>query len=284
LLGKGFCYKQKFYGINCHQCMQMTPAMPFCTQRCLFCWRDTRLFSTEWVGKADEPSEVIDGCIAGQKLLLTGFPGNDKADQRKVKEAFSPKHAAISLDGEPTLYPMLPELIKEFHERGFTTFLVTNGSTPEVLERLAEEKALPTQLYVSTCAFDEASFKKTLAPQLKDGWTRLNKTLELLPSLNTRKVMRLTLVKNLNFAKPEAYAKLVEKAEPDFVEAKSYMNVGYSTTRLSQAHMPTHAEIMAFASELAGEAGFIVSDDAVESRVALLSKDGEAERNRLLKF
>src|SRR5208283_881359 len=33
------CYKQKFYGIKSHTCIQMTPSLYYCTQQCLFCWR-----------------------------------------------------------------------------------------------------------------------------------------------------------------------------------------------------------------------------------------------------
>ncbi|MCK4309827.1 MAG: 4-demethylwyosine synthase TYW1, partial [Methanomicrobia archaeon] len=33
------CYKQKFYGIKSHRCLQMTPAVISCTHKCLFCWR-----------------------------------------------------------------------------------------------------------------------------------------------------------------------------------------------------------------------------------------------------
>ncbi|MFB0543144.1 MAG: 4-demethylwyosine synthase TYW1, partial [Candidatus Bathyarchaeia archaeon] len=36
-----FCYKQKFYGIRTLRCLQMTPSLGKCLQRCLFCWRAT---------------------------------------------------------------------------------------------------------------------------------------------------------------------------------------------------------------------------------------------------
>ncbi|OIO26763.1 4-demethylwyosine synthase TYW1 [Candidatus Micrarchaeota archaeon CG_4_10_14_0_2_um_filter_60_11] len=283
LCGKGSCYKQKFYGIKSHRCLQMTPAMPSCNQRCLFCWRDTSLFSEAWpLDGADEPSEIIDGAVAAQRLLLIGFKGNASADRQKWLEAQEPNQAAISLDGEPTMYPKLAELIREFHRRGFTTFLVTNGTRPEALRHLAAEDALPTQLYVSLCAPDEETYEKTNLPVGDDNWTKLNETLMLLPSLATRKVLRLTLVKGLNFHSPERYAKLVKVSGVDYVECKSYMNVGFSTQRLTQAHMPSHDEIRAFAAELAGNAGYEFTDEQVESRVVLLSRDAEAARNRFI--
>ena len=33
------CYKQTFYGIQSHRCLQMTPSINQCNHMCLFCWR-----------------------------------------------------------------------------------------------------------------------------------------------------------------------------------------------------------------------------------------------------
>ena len=68
------------------------------------------------------------------------------ADKQKLKESRDPKNAAISLAGEPMLYPRINDLISEFKRRDFTTFLVTNGMTPSKLEKIENE---PTQLYIS---------------------------------------------------------------------------------------------------------------------------------------
>ncbi|KAL1284729.1 S-adenosyl-L-methionine-dependent tRNA 4-demethylwyosine synthase TYW1 [Trichinella pseudospiralis] len=38
LRGRGGCYKHTFYGINSHQCMEMTPSLA-CANKCVFCWR-----------------------------------------------------------------------------------------------------------------------------------------------------------------------------------------------------------------------------------------------------
>jgi tRNA wybutosine-synthesizing protein 1 len=46
---------------------------------------------------------------------------------------------AISLTGEPTLYRHIDELIRIFHKKGLTTFLVSNGTNPSALARLSEE-------------------------------------------------------------------------------------------------------------------------------------------------
>lgn len=242
--------------------------------RCLFCWRvqsgDSGLKWTETSrSKWDPPEEVVEGCLKAQQKLLSGYKGNPKADKEKYREALTPKHAAISLAGEPTLYPYLGDLIGEFHRRGLTTFLVSNGTIPEALSRLNKE---PTQLYVSVCAPDKSTFIKTCRPQIPNAWEKLKETLSLLPSFKCPKVVRLTLVRDLNLKNPEVYARLLEKANPTYVEPKAYMHVGFSRLRLGFENMPSHREIRTFADKLAEETGYKVLDEAPESRVVLLSR------------
>ena len=44
----------------------------------------------------------------------------------------------------------------------------------------------------------------------------------------------------------DQYAKLVEKANPTYVEAKAYMHIGFSNLRLSFECMPMHKEVKGF--------------------------------------
>jgi len=276
---EGFCYKQKFYGIQSHRCLQWSPSVPFCTHNCIFCWRDTRITSPTWEGEADDPQELVDAAIEEQKRLISGFLGTEKTNREKWEEANEPAHTAISLAGEPTLYPYLSDLIKAFHKRGITTFLVTNGTNPKALAELDE---LPTQLYLSLEGPDKQTYKKTCMPLISHGWERINETLELFPSLNTRKVIRLTLVRGFNLKDASGYASLIKKAMPNYVEPKAYMHVGYSILRLSEQAMPLHTEIRAFAQELSKATDYIVTDEFSPSRVVLLSKDQRTLKNRLI--
>jgi tRNA wybutosine-synthesizing protein 1 len=219
--------------------------------------------------KWDSPEEIVEGSIKAQLEILSGYKANPKTNQQKLKEALTPKHAAISLTGEPTLYHPIGDLIQVFHKKGFTTFLVTNGTMPMELARLSEE---PTQLYVSACAPDEETFKRVCRPQVPKAWERLNATLTLLPSFRCPVVIRITLVRGCNMENTAGYAKLIEKANPTYVEPKAYMHVGFSTLRLGYENMPSYGEIYAFASRLAIETGYNVIDESKESRVALLSR------------
>ncbi len=140
------CYKHHFYGISSHRCVQMTPTLE-CNHLCLHCWRP---IDDPRSGKEPmEPAELLEGILQGQKKFLSGYGGAKTTDQERLAEAREPRHVAISLMGEPTLYPYLKELIDLISRRGMTSFLVSNATHPEVLEELR-----PTQLYLSLNAPD----------------------------------------------------------------------------------------------------------------------------------
>jgi tRNA wybutosine-synthesizing protein 1 len=268
------CYKQKFYGIKTHQCIQLTPSLFCCTQQCLFCWRaqsgDLQITWDEMkLPKLDSPEEIMHGSIEAQNAILSGYGGNQKVNWRKLTEALSPKHVAISLTGEPTLYRPLGELIRTFHSKGFTSFLVSNGTMPSRLAALNQE---PTQLYISICAPNEKEYKRVCRPHLPDSWTKVNETLEYMPSFRCPTVIRMTMVKGYNIKYANQYSKLIEKASPTYIEVKAYMHIGFSSLRLNYENMPGHKEIRSFADKLADLTGYRVIDESTESRVVLLSK------------
>jgi tRNA wybutosine-synthesizing protein 1 len=136
-------------------------------------------------------------------------------------EAMNPNHAAISLDGEPFLYPKLDGLVREFRNRNMTTFIVTNGTLPERIESL---NSLPSQLYVTLPAPNEEIYKKVCRPMIKNGWSKISDTLDIVESLSCRTLVRLTAVKNLNISENyiKDYVKLIDKANPNFFEIKGF--------------------------------------------------------------
>jgi tRNA wybutosine-synthesizing protein 1 len=100
------------------------------------------------------------------------------------------------------------------------------------------------------------------------------RTLELLPSLDTRKVIRHTLVKDMNLGWVDEYAKLDKIADTDMIEPKGYVFVGSSRMRLHNANMPSFEEIMDFSTRLGDIVGMEVIKQKPDSRVVLLAKDG----------
>ncbi|RLF51524.1 MAG: 4-demethylwyosine synthase TYW1 [Thermoplasmata archaeon] len=264
------CYKNTFYGIESHRCLQMSPTAFHCTQKCLYCWRYQAFTLTKLKKEdADDPAFILEKSIEEQRRLLTGYKGDERVSLEKWKEAMEPKHVACSLTGEPTLYPYLSDFFEECHKRGMTTFLVTNGTNPKALE---EMDVLPKQLYVTVAAPNEEIYKKLCCPLVPKGWEKLMETLELLNSLDTRTVIRHTLVKYWNLGHEKEYAKLDEKANPWFIEPKGYMFVGYSRQRMKLDNMPSHEEIKKFGEKLAELLGYEIEAEREDSRVVLLGR------------
>lgn len=267
ILDRGVCYKEKFYGIESHRCLQMAPAVPNCQQKCEFCWRDLSYTQTQWEGEYDNPKTIIDEAIKAQNNLLCGFFGNDKANKEKLEESKTPTNAAISLAGEPMLYPEIDELIAEFNRRNFTTFVVSNGQCVDKLKNLENE---PYQLYLSLDAPTKKIYNDVCQPQISDGWDNLNQSLDTLASFNSRTCIRTTCVKGRNMINPEKYGDLIKKADPDFVEIKAYMCVGSSRYRLTPDNMPTFDEVKSFAQKIGENCGKKIVNESEVSRVVLL--------------
>jgi tRNA wybutosine-synthesizing protein 1 len=240
---------------------------------CVYCWRDR---NNSGFGIADQPQTMVDAAIKAQGKLLQGFKGHRHVDKQRFLESKEPMHVAISLNGEPTYYPHLSELIRDIKRRGWSSYLVTNGMLPHVLEHVE----LPTQMYISLDAPFEELQKKITRSMHKDSWQRLMRSLDIMRSLKskTRTTLRLTVVKGLNDSKPEMYAELFRKANPDFIEVKAYMWVGASQERLEIANMPSHKEVKEFAAKIAEHCEYNIVDEQESSRVVLMTKHDSAPR------
>ena len=275
--GAEHCYKQRFYGVPCHRCLQMTPSLGRCLQSCVFCWRATpddlgiSWDQTTFSGnEADWPSSIVEGSLEAHRRAMVGFGGEPNVSKEMAKEALEPVHAAISLEGEPTLYPRLGELVEAFFEKRFkSVFIVSNGLLPSVLSSLSRE---PSQLYISVCAPDEETYARTCRPLVPDGWGRLMETLELLNSFSCPTVLRHTLVPKLNMTNPSGYAKLAERSNATYLEPKAAKSVGFARNRFSYGEMAWHRDVRAFAEALSIESGFKIIDESEPSGIVLLSR------------
>jgi tRNA wybutosine-synthesizing protein 1 len=266
LRNEGVCYKEQFYGIQAHRCIQMTPTL-HCNQLCLHCWRATDLDTEEGIAY-DEPQKLVDGSITAQRKLISGYKGASTTNVQKLQEAYYPSQVAISLSGEPTLYPYLDELIECYHHEQMTTFVVSNGSHPEVLEKI-----YPTQLYVSLNSPDEEHFYSMCKPKTHK-FDQLLESLRILADHPSRTALRITLANEVNNFGEGDYAKLIELAEPDYIEIKSYMHLGFSRKRLSRAAMMSYEHVEAFAQKVGELAGYRIAAESPISRVAVLTKGG----------
>jgi len=286
LEGGQSCYKVKFYGVpagGSHRCVEMSPVGMLCGNRCVYCWRFTEDFDYVELEPHHfaDPDELIRGILEERRRLLSGYMGHPEG-RKRVAAALEPTHWAISLSGEPLLYPKLPQLIKAIYKLPSTrsVFLVTHGLFPEMLIRLIEEDALPTQLYLSLNAPDVEHYKAIDVPVAfppEEAWERTLRSLEILSWIPTRTVLRITLIRRLN-ADPSLiprFAELVAIAQPHFVEVKSYMHVGHSTYRLSKSDMMSMDEVREWAKLLVEELGklglrYVYMDEENRSRIVVL--------------
>jgi tRNA wybutosine-synthesizing protein 1 len=248
----------------------MTPTL-HCNQQCLHCWRATAQNNAKEL-RFDEPETIVEESIAVQRRLISGYKGAETTNLKKLKEAFSPNQAAISLSGEPTLYPYLDELISCYHRKHMTTFVVSNGSRPEMLEQIR-----PTQLYISVNSPDEKRFYAICRPRAHR-YENLLDSLRVLSDHPSRTALRITLANEINAFGSAGYAKLIKLAEPDYVEVKSYMHLGNSRKRLQRTAMMSYEGIVAFSQDVAELTGYTVAAGSPESRVIVLSESGSTEK------
>ena len=274
---EGSCYKHQFYGILTHRCMEFSPAGMYCENRCVYCWRPMEFYDSMKMEpeQVAEPEQILRKLMGERKKLIDGFYGDSRNDNQRLDESLLPTHYAISLSGEPTMYPKLPELIKYLKslEATKSIFLVTNGQEPDMIQKLQDEDALPTQLYLSTNAADYESFIKINKPKYDDSWERWNRTLDMLKNLDTRTVLRITLIRNYNDQKEmiPAFADMFRKASPHFIEIKSYMHIGRSTNRLEHENMLEMSEVKKFSEEIAKQSEiFSIMDESLVSRISIL--------------
>ncbi len=275
LTQRRFCYKCKFYGIESHRCIQFSPSVLWCWNSCLHCWRvrpeemGLKYEGLPELPYIDDPEFIAEMAVLEHRRTVSGYRG--RASEDMWREAMDPKHVAISLTGEATLYPRLGELIEVFHSKGLTTFLVTRGVRPEVLSSLETE---PSQLYISLESWNEEMYRRFNRPLVSDGWRRTLESIKLIRSFKCPTVVRVTVVKGFNMSDKDAkgFAKVLELGEPMFIEVKAYMHVGGSIERLSRSCMPTFTEVMEFARKLANELSYRVASYSIPSRVALLTK------------
>ncbi len=289
LKGGPTCYKHKFYGIRSWRCIQATPAIG-CNLACAFCWRIIpEEMGIKWnelnaLGSWDDPNQIVDGLIKEHKRIVSGYKGNEKVYEGRWKESNDPAHVALSLTGEPLFYPKMSQLLDAFHKKGISTFLVTNGTMVNALKALT---TLPTQLYVSVQAPNKEVYEKTTRPKIPNAWDRFQEFIDVFSKLQTRRVFRMTLVTGLNMLDPKGYAELIRKGNPDYVEVKGFVFVGGSRNparNLSYSNMPSGAEIIEFAKEIAAESSYLYTDYHEHSKVALLCRDESAKTNRIIKF
>ena len=250
--GRGKCYKNTFYGIDSSSCMEATPNLS-CASKCVFCWRHHKNpVATSWKWAMDPADEIVSEAVRLHSNLIKELRGVPGVNDERFNSAMKIRHCALSLVGEPIMYPQINELITELHNRRISTFLVTNAQFPEAIQNLQPV----TQMYVSVDAASPEALKKIDRPLFNDYWERFIKCFEAIKAKKQRTVYRLTLVKEYNMAEDEEvlneYADLVAIGVPHFIEIKAVTYCGSSDDKegLTMKNVPWHEEVVKFSQAL----------------------------------
>jgi len=265
---RGQCYKHTFYGISSHQCMEMTPSLA-CANKCIFCWRNySNPVTLKWKYEEDDPIWIVENALQAHKtkFIKQVISGNSPtlSSTRSIEAQERVRHCALSLVGEPVIYPRINELLGAFYERGVSTFVVTNGQFPKELESVNDD--VTTQMYCSVDAFNERELKRVGRPLFADAWDRLRESLTIIGEKKCRTVARLTYLKDvfgrtsdaegrindLAAEVAEGYADLILLGAPDFVEVKgaTFAPLVFGKNGLTKENVPTHTDVLRFAETL----------------------------------
>jgi len=249
LRGRGGCYKHAFYGIESHRCMETTPSLA-CANKCVFCWRHhTNPVGKEWKWEMNPADDIVNDALGQHRKMINEMRGVPGVTEEKLQEGMNPRHCALSLVGEPIMYPEIGKFVELLHKKRMSTFLVTNAQFPKAIEDLPPI----TQLYVSVDAATPETLKAIDRPLHSDYWDRFVGSLSSLKTKHQRTVYRLTLVAGWNLAEAEEYAKLVKLGEPDFIEIKGVTYCGSSdksASALTMKNVPYHEDVVKFSQEI----------------------------------
>jgi tRNA wybutosine-synthesizing protein 1 len=234
--------------------MEATPSMA-CANKCTFCWRhNSNPTTTEWKWDVDDPIKLVEQMLAAHVGMVKNTGGVPGVTPDKLQEGMTPKHCALSLVGEPIIYPRVNEFVGELHRRGISTFLVNNGQFPDHINALAPI----TQLYLSVDAFDAKVMKEIGRPAFKDFWERFQSSVVNTSKKKGRTVHRLTMIKGVNMMLPSeedvaGYAATVALGKPHLVEFKAltptFQGAG-DKTPFRMANVPSYEEVLDFAQKV----------------------------------
>lgn len=286
LRGRGSCYKHSLFNIVSSRCMELTPSLA-CSSKCVFCWRHgSNPVSKNWRWEVDEPEYILENALKSHYSKIKQMRGVPGVKAERFAKAFQVRHCALSLVGEPIMYPHISKFISLLHAKGISSFLVCNAQHPDSLANICKV----TQLYVSIDASTKSELKRIDRPLYKDFWERLMECLDILSTTQShqRTVFRLTLVKGFNMGEVMSYADLVQRGKPCFIEIKGATFAGSSDGNgnpLTMQNIPFYEEIKAFVKNFAAELqrrglGYDISAEHAHSNCVLIAStkfkiDGE---------
>jgi tRNA wybutosine-synthesizing protein 1 len=251
LRNQGGCYKNTFYNIDSSRCMEATPSLG-CGNKCCFCWRGSKHPTIkEWNFLVDEPRDLVKQMISTHAELIHDLKGLPGASKERIELAKTPAHCALSLVGEPIVYPRINEFVTELHQRNISTFLVNNGQFPDQMKALTPI----CQLYLSVDAMQKDKMKELDRPIFTDFWERHEQSVKHMAARKERTVYRLTMIEGYNMdleTDVERLAEMIRIGQPGFIELKQMTPAfqGRNNIPLRISNVPKFKKLVQFAQRL----------------------------------
>jgi len=225
----------------------------------------------------DPPDQIIDKAIENHHQMIKQMKGVPGVKPERFAEGFRIRHCALSLVGEPIIYPEINKFVGILHSKGISSFMVTNAQFPEKIAALSPV----TQLYISVDAATPESLKAIDRPLFKDYWERFIGSIDALSKKGQRTVFRLTLVKGWNMDEIKNYVGLIERGKPDFVEIKGVTYCGGKRPIIGMKNVPWHQEVIEFSSEVGRQLGgeYEIASEHEHSCCVLLANKNKFKKN-----
>ena len=129
--------------------------------KCVFCWRHgTNPVGKEWRWQTDDPAYLVSEAMEQHRRMIAAMKGVPGVLPDRLADALKPRHCALSLVGEPIMYPHINEFVRLLHSHGISSFLVSNAQFPDRVQQLQPV----TQLYLSIDAATAQSLKQIDRP------------------------------------------------------------------------------------------------------------------------
>lgn len=72
----------------------------------------------EWKWEMDPPLEIVEQAVNAHKAMVKQMKGVPGVKADRLAEGMQPRHCALSLVGEPIMYPEINTLVGELHRYG----------------------------------------------------------------------------------------------------------------------------------------------------------------------
>jgi pyruvate formate lyase activating enzyme len=155
--------------------------------------------------------------------------------------------AVVITSGEPTTFSDLPELLKKIKNMGFLVKLDTNGTNPEMLENLINQKLVDYIAMDIKAPLDSESYQKV--SRLNLNMLKIKKSVDLIISSEISHEFRTTIVRSLTtFDDLRQIAKQIKGAQNYFLQ--KFVATKLNDETLMHETSYSDSELQNLASEL----------------------------------